>query len=199
MYGWVVFGISLIAALAVLGGAVMVSLWWPARIPPDGETVEAIKARLAEPGVPEVPGDSPVIGYRESFLDGVIYVVDADGFSYTAEEHADLLEEQGIDRARRSSMALTDTEARVLRALAQVGTLTVRKLSARIQLSVSATRANAAALRRRGLATSTGGIPTYWRITGAGQREIAADRYCDITSPSRPRHPTGGNEAESTC
>ncbi|MGW4717682.1 hypothetical protein [Nocardia sp. NPDC004260] len=40
-----------------------------------------------------------MIGYRESFIDGTVYIVGDDGYSYTAEEYADLLEEQATDRA----------------------------------------------------------------------------------------------------
>ncbi|MGO4616829.1 hypothetical protein AB4305_19870 [Nocardia sp. 2YAB30] len=42
--------------------------------------------------------DEP-IGYRESSIDGSLYVVGADGQSYTPEEYADHLEEQAIERA----------------------------------------------------------------------------------------------------
>ncbi|MGQ4598086.1 hypothetical protein [Nocardia sp. R6R-6] len=40
-----------------------------------------------------------MIGYWESFIDGFGAVVGDDGFLYTAEEYADLLEEQAVARA----------------------------------------------------------------------------------------------------
>ncbi|MEA3531575.1 hypothetical protein [Nocardia sp. NPDC019304] len=43
------------------------------------------------------------IGYRESFLDGHVYLVGDDGHSYTFEKYADRLGERAIDHARDSN------------------------------------------------------------------------------------------------
>ncbi|WP_159840232.1 hypothetical protein [Nocardia sp. CY41] len=40
-----------------------------------------------------------MIGYLESSIDGTVYIVGDDGYSYTAEEYADLLEDRAIDHA----------------------------------------------------------------------------------------------------
>jgi hypothetical protein len=63
---------------------------------PPQETVAMFAEAIREWAGPDA------IGYRESSLDGHVYLVGDDGHSYTFEEYADHLGEYAIDHARDS-------------------------------------------------------------------------------------------------
>ncbi|MEU4342303.1 hypothetical protein AB0H00_13705 [Nocardia sp. NPDC023852] len=74
-------------------------------------------------------------------------------------------------------MALSRSQAMVLGALAQDQPLTTQELSIWTGLAPTTARAAATSLTQDGWASSTDGVPTYWRITDCGRRLAATRPY----------------------
>ncbi|MEU7763660.1 helix-turn-helix domain-containing protein [Nocardia sp. NPDC049190] len=79
-------------------------------------------------------------------------------------------------------MALRETQALVLGALAAGEPLTTQQLSQQTGIATETARVAAASLTRDGWASGTGGVPTCWRITDCGSRLAATRAYREYRS-----------------